>query len=199
MLLNHFESLLLKSSLRRPLHRYVDFGIWKQLNSKAVLSGKALEVGCGRGFGIEILARRPYEFDSLIGVEPDPSMYSLAKKTVDAWPHIKILEGRLSDVINENDLYDFVLCSQVLHHIHNWQAAIQEISCRTKKGGTVFLVESLKSFIQAPFIRNIMRHPQVNRFNKQELLEELAASGFGNIRHKSFCGVFLWVVARKVV
>ena len=191
--------MLLKSSFRRLLHRYVDFGIWKKLSSKVALSGKALEVGCGRGFGLEILARQPYEFDSLIGVDPDSSMVSLAKKTVAAWPRIKIVEGRLSDVINEDDVHDFVLCSQVLHHIHNWQTAIQEISFRTKKGGTIFLVESLKSFIQAPLIRNIMRHPKNNRFNKQELLDELVASGFGNIRYKSFCGVFLWVVARKVV
>lgn len=197
MLLNRFELLLLKSNLRRMIHHHFDFRLWEQMNSGAELSGKALEVGCGRGFGLEVLARSPYKFESLVGVEPDPRMSLLAKKTVAAWPHVQILEGSLSQTIAQTDLYDFALCSQVLHHIDDWQEAIKEVSCRVKQGGTLFLVESLRGFIQAPFIRKIMKHPEANRFDKQELLKELSICGFENIRYKSFGDAFVWVVAQK--
>ena len=54
MKLNWFEKLMVNSSLR-PIFLRKDARFMLQLGGNLIEGGKVLEIGCGRGFGVDII------------------------------------------------------------------------------------------------------------------------------------------------
>jgi ubiquinone/menaquinone biosynthesis C-methylase UbiE len=72
---------------------------------------------------------------------------------------------------------DAVFGFGVLHHIPDWQAAMDEIVRVLKKGG-IYCFEELYPPLYRNFItRHILLHPLENRFDSETLKKTMAASG----------------------
>lgn len=201
MLLNAFEKRLVTGSLRRVVQRRLDAARLLKLGGR-VEDGTVLEIGCGRGFGVEAAldlfgAKQVHAFDD------DPQMVGLAqreltKRGLMAGVHApRIWHGNVHEIQAASGEYDAVFDFQVLHHVTDWRGALEEIARVMKPGATLYLVESLRGLIDNPVWGRWMNHPKEDRFTLTMLTEELQRRGFEVQAHRNWGKQFVWLVAAR--
>lgn len=92
-----------------------------------------LEVGCGQGAVGARLAQR-YEY---LGVEQDESSYNVARQRVAAMGRGEVRLSSFSDLGDEK--FDLVCAFEVLEHIEDDEAALEEWASRLRPGGWLLL------------------------------------------------------------
>jgi len=92
-----------------------------------------LEVGCGNGHVSKHLARK-YHL-KVIGTDVDPEMIQFAKEDIDDIPHIRFLEMNATKMHFKDNEFDIVLSFGIMHHIGDWEEALEEISRVLKPQG----------------------------------------------------------------
>jgi len=92
-----------------------------------------LEVGCGNGHVCKHLARK-YHW-KVTGTDVDPEMIQFAKENIDDIPHIRFLEMDATKMHFEDNEFDIVLSFGIMHHIGDWEGALEEISRVLKPQG----------------------------------------------------------------
>src|SRR5262245_7186357 len=70
---------------------------------------RALEVGCGSGVVLVLLAKLNQQYQSLIGVEIQPELAALATENVasNKIPNAEIIEGDIRQIANERQQQSF--------------------------------------------------------------------------------------------
>jgi ubiquinone/menaquinone biosynthesis C-methylase UbiE len=99
-------------------------------------SGNLLDVGCGYGFLLQRLKSRGARYNGLYGTEISPFLSKSTKLNV---PECEVLVSRAEDLPFNNDVFDNVVCSEVIEHVSDPYAVIQELSRVTKIGGKMIL------------------------------------------------------------
>jgi len=198
MLLNPFERRLVSGGLRRQVVRHWDIPRFLKLSGHCE-GLRVLEIGCGRGFGVEaaydlLKAKVVHAFD------PDETMVALARQSMTRMgyfknsPPARIWQGSATEIPAPDADYDVVLGLQVLHHVQDWRFAVAEIARVLRPGGRVMLSESLIGFIDHPILGRWMDHPSDDRFTQRQLLEELEQCGFRIVGTKGRGKWMTWVV-----
>lgn len=116
-----------KRHMRSEGHIRKNIALIERLMSKIDLSGTraVLEVGCGVGGASSHLATE-YGMD-ITGIDVDEEQIEMAKKL--SGENVRFAEADATNLPFENDRFDMVLSFGVMHHIGNWERALQEI-CR---------------------------------------------------------------------
>ena len=99
---------------------------------------KLLDIGCGTGYLINMLAKE-YDAD-YTGLDLSPEMIKQAKSK-----NIKnaiLVEGRSDKLPFENDTFNVVTCSQSFHHYPETDKPIQEAKRVLKQGGLYILSDT---------------------------------------------------------
>jgi 2-polyprenyl-3-methyl-5-hydroxy-6-metoxy-1,4-benzoquinol methylase len=186
---------------RRLVQRRLDATRLRKLGGR-VDGGTVLEIGCGRGFGVEAAldmfgAKQVHAFDA------DREMVGLAQRELTQRRLMaganapRIWHGNVQEIQAGSGEYDAVFDYQVLHHVGDWRSALAEISRVIKPGGKLFLVESLRGFLVHPLWGRWMDHPSEDRFTQPMLLEELECQGFTIEAKRSWGNQLLWLVALR--
>ncbi len=110
---------------------------------KKYMNGNLLDVGCG--FGRLILKFSPY-FHKVTGLEPDKGRFEVSRQNINKWglaQKVELLNGSV-ELLEENNVYDVILCSHVLQHITEDTANSLVIKFRKllKKDGMLILTTS---------------------------------------------------------
>jgi len=139
---------------------------------------RILDVGCGDGLFFERLER----FGRVEGVEPDPGLV-----TDPRWRD-RITIAPLDPGVLPRDTYDLVLMLDVLEHIADDRAALDEIRSALRPGGHLLLT--------VPALRMLWsRHDEVNehfrRYDRRGLTQLLGSAGF-EVRDVRY--FFAWTV-----
>jgi ubiquinone/menaquinone biosynthesis C-methylase UbiE len=92
-----------------------------------------LEIGCGNGEVARYIARH-YK-GRVTGIDIDPEQIKIARDGDEGIPHLKYLEVDSTELPFDDDSFDVVLSFGVLHHIPNWDDALEEIKRVLRKGG----------------------------------------------------------------
>lgn len=79
MKLNFAEQILVNNSVRASVQRFYEGPLLRRLGG-VVKDGTALEIGCGRGAGIEIILQQ-FEVAHVCGIDLDPLQIERARKT----------------------------------------------------------------------------------------------------------------------
>jgi ubiquinone/menaquinone biosynthesis C-methylase UbiE len=196
MHLNFIEKLIMINPLRGWVHRRFEGRRMLRLGGTAD-DRTCLEIGCGRGIGAQIIlelfgAARVDAFDL------DPHMVHLARRLNRKQAEkIRLWVGDTTAVAARDGFYDAVFDFGALHHVLDWRTAIREVHRVLKPGGRFYVEEVPAKLITHPLFNKILKHPQEDRFSRQQLAAALKAEGFKVMAMDRFMEVFIWVVAEK--
>ena len=96
-----------------------------------------LEVGCGIGFLTSYLAKE-YKWN-VTGIDLDSEQVKRAKIDNKENDYLRFFEADATDLPFENNEFDVILSFDVLHHIPNWDKALNEISRVLRLNGIYIL------------------------------------------------------------
>ena len=177
MLLSRAEFLLMNNPLRAAIQRHYELPYLRRLGGD-INGGLALEVGCGRGRGVELVldhlgAGQVHAFDL------DPEMIALARRRLASrGEKVHLWVGDVTCIEAEDATYDAVVDFGIIHHVPNWRAALAEIFRVLRPGGQLWAEEIYEPFITQPVLRRLFAHPQEDRFDRQGFDAGLRGAGF---------------------
>ena len=155
MLLNRIELALTNNPLRVWLQRRFEAERLKRMGGE-VVNGHILELGCGRGMGIEII-HKTFGASSFDAFDLDPRMLRLARQQLASTSlNIRLFQASATAIPITDDTYDAVFDFAVIHHIIDWRKAVKEVFRVLKPGGRFFADEVLAKTIYNPLVRRVV-------------------------------------------
>lgn len=175
MKLNTFEFVLMNNALREAAQRWIETP--KLIGPPGSLNGqRVLEIGCGRGVGMEILLSLGAKH--VTGLDLDPRMIGLARKRLTKYGHrVRAFVGDAEAIAAPDASFDAVVDYGVIHHIPNWQKCLKEIERVLKPSGMFYFEDLLKGLVSAWPAPLLFDHPQATQFHGQEFRAELVSAG----------------------
>lgn len=175
MKLNSLEFALVNNPLRAASQRWIETP--RLIGRRGSVIGKrVLEVGCGRGIGLEILLSLGAEHAT--GFDLDPKMVALAERRLNKYgDRANVIVGDVESIDASAANFDAVVDYGVIHHIPNWQKALKEIARVLKPGGVFYFEDLLKGLISVWPAPLLFDHPQATQFHGHEFRTELEAVG----------------------
>lgn len=136
---------------------------WKNYWSQFVtphLKGNVLEVGAGNGNNTALLCRA--EIDRWICAEPDAKLLKkVEEKVFSRAKDFRTVRGTIH-AVSEND-FDAILYLDVLEHIQEDRAELEQASAKLKPGGKLILLSPSHPFLFSEFDRTIGHFRRYNR------------------------------------
>jgi len=186
MKLNRFELKLLSGKLRCWVQEYYDIRQWRKLGARPCVSGSALDIGCGQGNGIK-LAMSKFGVATVDAFDIDDRMLDISRRATAHLGGVKITNNSATEIA----------APSVLHHIVDWQSALNEVHRVMKPNAQLMIAESLPGLIENSWIGRRMNHPRSNRFTVSQLQDQLLASGFVLSKSRIIGDHFIWLIATK--
>lgn len=90
---------------------------------------RLLDLGCGTGHYMTMLAQRGFE---VVGVDGADEMLAKARANN---PEAEVLQGDVENIPLPDASFDYVICIEVLRYLHNWPKCVQEMGRILKPGG----------------------------------------------------------------
>jgi len=146
-----------------------------------------LEVGCGNGHVCKHLARK-YHL-KVTGTDVDSEMIKLAREDTDDIPQIRFMEMDATKMPFEDNEFDIVLSFGVMHHIRNWQDALNEMSRVLKPGGYFIFGDITYSRLTTRIMKWITRNYGLYTFN--DITQHLKNNNLKIIHEEPRKGFFL--------
>lgn len=192
MKLNGLEFALMNNALRAASQRRIETPLL--MGPRGSLAGKrVLEIGCGRGVGIEILLSLGAEH--VTGFDLDPRMVALATQRLAKYgDHARVFVGDAEAIDAPDASFDAVIDYGVIHHIPHWQEALREIARVLKPGGMFYFEDLLKGLLSPWPARVLFDHPQTAQFYGREFRSELETAG---LRVQKWHQLGKWAVAGR--
>jgi ubiquinone/menaquinone biosynthesis C-methylase UbiE len=196
MLLNRVEYALMNNPVRAAIQRHFEAPRLLRMGGP-VRGGAALEIGCGRGVGAELILEL-FGADSVSAFDLDSRMVTLARSRLA--PHgarARFWVGDATAIPSPSASFDAVFDFGIIHHIPDWRLALAEVFRVLKPGGCFYAEEVLGPFIRHPVTRRLLEHPQEDRFDRAGFCAALGEAGLEQADDAELLGAFAWFVARK--
>lgn len=176
MMLNRVERWAMNNPLRAA-HQHSREAQWFRRLSGGGLHGQhVLEVGCGRGVGVEVLLDRLGAHE-VTAFDLDPAQVERARRRLRDRPSVSLSVGDATQVEARDDSFDAVVVFGTLHHVPGWRAAVAEIARVLRPGGRLLFEEVPRHVLDTWAMRTFTEHPREDRFEAEELVEELQRQG----------------------
>src|SRR5439155_882243 len=105
----------------------------------ADLEGRALEVGCGKGAGVELILRR-FGAARVDAIDLDPRMVELAQGRLRRHAErVRVRTGDAERLEAADATYDAVFDFAAIHHVPDWRAAVRELYRVLKPNGRAYV------------------------------------------------------------
>jgi ubiquinone/menaquinone biosynthesis C-methylase UbiE len=172
--MNWAESIYINSGLRtKRLRRSV---IPKLIALGGRTEGlEVLDIGCGPG---ECVAGEIEDFGASLvtAIDLDPKMVHRASDRLAEYGNrATVVEGDVTNLSFENEVFDAVFNFAVLHHVSDWRAGMQEIARVLKVEGRLFSQDH--DVANHDWLsRHLFVHPP-DRFTNVDFLDQLANVG----------------------
>lgn len=198
MLLNRFETALMNNPLRAFLQGKFEAGRLLQMGGP-LGGGMALEIGCGRGVGVEVILE-VFGAERVDAFDLDARMIALAKtRLATKARNVRLWKGDVTRIPARDGVYDAVFDFGIIHHVVDWRRALREVFRVLAPGGRLYAEEALRPFILNPVIRRLFEHPLTDRFDHVEFGDALQKIGFRLVAARKLVGCLGWYVAEKPI
>lgn len=196
MLLNAVEKAMMNNPVRAAIQR--GFEAPRLLSMGGKLSGgRALEIGCGRGVGTQLILDR-FGAERVDAFDLDPQMVALARARLAKYgERVKLWAGDAEHIDAPDATYDAVFDFGIVHHIPNWRAALSEVRRVLAPGGRFYAEEVMRAFIHHPVWRRLLEHPMEDRFDHRQFQDGLRDAGFAVVAERAMGSWFGWYVAER--
>ncbi len=196
MILNKFEFIAMNNPLRARIQRQFEAQRFLKM-AGSVSAGHALEIGCGRGVGVEIIFD-VFSAGTVDAFDLDPKMVELAGQRLESrGDRVSLWVGDATHIEAPESTYGTVFDFGIVHHIPEWRKAVAEVYRILKPGGLFFAEEVLLAFIFHPVWRRLLDHPQEDRFDHEQFKSSLREVGFSVVADNKVWKSFGWYVAVK--
>ncbi|CAG0971561.1 partial demethylmenaquinone methyltransferase / 2-methoxy-6-polyprenyl-1,4-benzoquinol methylase, partial [Planctomycetaceae bacterium] len=161
MKLNNLEFMLVNNPVRAWSQRALETP--RLIGPRSSLAGqRVLEVGCGRGVGIEILLSLGAAH--VTGFDLDPMMIDRAwQRTVNYGDRARVFVGDAERIDATDVSFNAAVDYGVVHHIPDWRQALKEIARVLKPGGVFYFEDLLRGLISAWPAPALFDHPQATQ------------------------------------
>ena len=162
-----------KISSDNPIHQRL---LQAYYLAQPYVTGDVLEIGCGEGRGLDLLAPRAQSYTALDKIQ------DVIDKLQEQYPSIKFIQANIPPLADlEDNSFDVVISFQVIEHIKRDKAYLQEIHRVLKPGG--------KAIITTPNIKKTLsRNPWHIREYTADQLTILTKGIFSNVEMKGVGG-----------
>jgi ubiquinone/menaquinone biosynthesis C-methylase UbiE len=150
MKLTRLGKVGLNSPTRAVVQRRVVAPLLERLGGR-VEGGRALELGCGRGVGGEIILER-FRPAVLELIDIDPDMVERARRRLAGRAETRVSVGDATRIEAADASFDAVFDFGAIHQIPDWPAAVAEVRRVLKPGGRLFFEE-----VASPALRWTLR------------------------------------------
>lgn len=174
MELNNNEFSAMQSGFKEFFHQHLDMRVVKKLGL-TIRDKSVLEIGCGSGYGAELLMK--YQPKSYLGIDIMADQIGLANKRNLNGADFKLMdvtEVSSLGVKNIDELIDF----RILHHIPEWKSVLLECYKLLAPGGAMYVVEPYRIMSKLADTFLEWQHPPEALFSVAELEKEMASIGF---------------------
>ena len=145
-----------------------------------VAGGEALEIGCGRGVGVEIILRT-FRADQVNAFDLDPKLVASAQRRLERYSDKVVLSvGTATEIQAPDAAFDAVFDFGVIHQIEVWRKAVTECARVLRRGGRFYFEAVSKPFYRLPMNMAMARGtPDVRKigFDRDTYLSELERNG----------------------
>lgn len=158
-----------------------------------VEGNRVLDIGCGNGYLLGILAQEGRE---TFGIEPNKRLVDLAKSVN---PKLNVLEGIAEDVDTLLDKkMDSIIMVDVLEHMEDDETQVRRIHNRLNVMGQLVLVVPAYQFFYG---KRDIRMGHYRRYSKKRLVHLLSRNGYriSTIRYWNMLGVVPYLFYEKVL
>ncbi len=154
MRLNALEKMLLNNPARRMVQEFYEAPLLLRMAGR--LDGKrAIEIGCGQGFGMEIILRQ-FGAARVFGIDLDPEMIARAQRRILPYAgRADVSVGNATAIPAADESFDAVFDFGVVHHF-------EEVS---------------KQALDRWLYRALFEHPKENRFTAENFVAALESHG----------------------
>lgn len=192
MKLTEKEFKAMNDPWRQLLQRRVEFPLFQRLGL-AEKNQDILEIGCGSGYGAELLLT--LNPASYLGVDLMSEQIALAKKR--ELPNAVFKVQDASDLVAVSDnSKDVVVVFGVLHHISTWRKVLSECYRVLRTGGKVFIEEPDGKFISA--WDRIFKWGHGATFTLKEFEEHVRTLGFTICQRKWLFGLGVYCLEKQL-
>jgi ubiquinone/menaquinone biosynthesis C-methylase UbiE len=196
MHLNWVERALMNNPLRAAVQRHVEARRLLRLGG-AAKGATALELGCGRGIGVEIILDL-FGAEHVDAFDLDPRMTALARRRLRGQAErVHLWIGDAASIPVEDSRYQAVFDFGIIHHMPRWRHALTEVHRVLRPGGRFYAEEAFDRLITHPIWRRVVTHPQRDRFDHERFRQALAEAGLRPVASSQLWGGFGWFVADK--
>ena len=199
MKLNRFERLLMASPLRAAMQRRYDAPILRRLGGP-LPGGRVLEVGCGRGIGVEVLRAR-FGAEEITAFDLDPDVVREARDHAAAMGiRVRLAGADVTAIPFGDGAFDAVFDFGALHHVVEWRLGVREIRRVLRLGGAFYFMEVTRRSLDRWIVRLLTDHPREDRFGPADLAAELRRHGIecGDAMQERWPGDLVYGVGRVV-
>ena len=159
MKLNLVEILLVNNPARGLVQRCYEGPLLRKLGGR-LDGGRVLDVGCGRGVGVQILLEQ-FGAGQVHGLDLDPLQIRRARKRFAGKfeGRVVLAVGSVDKLPFPNEYFDAVFDFGMLHHVVDWQAGVAEIRRVLKPSGLFFFEEVTREALNRWLYRTFLDHP----------------------------------------
>ena len=162
---------------------------------------KLLDIGCGTGYLIDMLAKN-HEAE-FIGLDLSPEMIKQAiYKNI---KNTKFVEGRSDEIPFEDNTFNIVTCSQSFHHYPNTDKAMQEARRVLKTGGLYIISDTgvgpfkmLGVKVDDFIYRHFSNTGDCNVSYMEKTIKDMERNGFMIVKAEKVTTFIYTVIGKKI-